>query len=122
MSESRYIVTGMDSAADGMERLRNWNECILLAYPAGDSTVSDLREQWQADLDACEREDGFDYEAAREAIATYCGECAGDLERELSAVALYESGCNASGLPADEWDDSESFAFRLYVTDTSATR
>ena len=122
MSESRYAITGMDSAADGMERLRNWNEFILLAYPAGDSTVSDLREQWQADLDSCFREDGFDYEAAREAIAAYCVECAGDLERELSAVALYESGCNASGLPAGEWDDAESFAFRLYVTDTSATR
>lgn len=110
---ARYAINSMDCAAEGMERLRSQSEFILLAYPSAESTVADLREQWQADIDSCARSDSFDYSAARAAIADYCAERESYLQRELRAV------------PWDELDgdDMESaVAFRLYVEEESEPR
>lgn len=111
MTDARYTVTGFDAAVDGMERLRNQDEFILLAYPSADSTVADLRSQWESDLQVCDRPDGFDYDAARATIAEFCEERADYLRSEILSLSLY--------MPEEELEDCEGATFRLYVTDSS---
>jgi hypothetical protein len=97
-----YTVTTFDDSADGMERLRNQSEFILLAYPASDSTPDDVLQQFIDDIQSCDRFDGFDYDAARAAVNEW-----------------YDSDMLARVLQSTEWpDDDESEwwpTFRLYV-------
>lgn len=61
-------VTTFDVCVPGMERLRSQSEFILLAYLQPSTTGGNIREQWLDDLQVCERPDGFNYDAARQAI------------------------------------------------------
>ena len=63
-----YEVTSLEYCTPGMERLRNRDEFILIAYPSPRAGWPQLIAQWCDDLQTCEREDGFDYAAARAAI------------------------------------------------------
>ena len=72
VTATRYSVTGVDTSADGMERLRSQSEFILLTYPAAESTPSDLAAQWLADMDSTDMGDGFSYTAAEHAISDLC--------------------------------------------------
>lgn len=67
----RFSITTVDIAMPGMERLRGHDEFILTAYPSRGETGADVLAELVADLDACEREEGFDYDAAEAALRTY---------------------------------------------------
>ena len=117
---ARYSVSGMDSAAEGMERLRDQSEFILLAYPAPDSTPESLADEWAADLDSVARPDGFGFDLAESVVRAWAAANADYLKRELEQSALWQSGCNPSGLDCDDWDSPDAtVTFRLYVRDES---
>jgi hypothetical protein len=100
-----YTVTTFDDSAEGMERLRDQSEFILLAYPSKDSTPDDILQQFVDDIQTCDRFDGFDYDAAREAV-----------------IAWYDSDTVARVLGWIDWPESDDDigddfypVFRLYV-------
>ena len=107
---AKYTVTSFDNSVSGMERLRNQSEFILLAYPWEDSVPVDIRRQWVDDIQSCDRFDGFDYEAAREAVNEWYNESGEDIVAH--AIAYLNS-------QVESWDDvefsDESPVFRLYV-------
>jgi hypothetical protein len=114
-----YQVTTLDCAAEGMERLRDQSEFILLAYASGaDIAPDDILEQWLGDLQACERPDGFDYDAARLAIYQWAGTGGrGQIQGELNAASesAMRGDLNWNDESAAEFD---SVAFRLYVRES----
>ena len=63
-----YIVTTFDVCWDGMNRLRSQDEFILGASVAPSTRAKDIQDDWLWDMAACERSDGFDYDACRAAI------------------------------------------------------
>jgi hypothetical protein len=139
----RYEVTTFDDSADGMERLRNQDEFILLAYVGRGTTVAEVREQFLSDIQSCARPDDFDYDAARVAVETHLDGLAAYLEGYLEALPVNPKETVASALELLEavdfspypglfdaipWDRLEEIAnddedqgtvtFRLYVRDT----
>lgn len=66
-----YEITTFDVCVSGFERLRSQDEFILLASVDGETDSGDLLNEWLADIQSCDREDDFDYEAAREAVRAY---------------------------------------------------
>lgn len=134
MTGTRYTVSGLDCSADGMERLRDQSEFILLADPSpsdpDEATPAALCEQWIADLDSVMREDGFDYQQAESAIRTYCEEAteSGYLPAKLAERRAMLEEATRQAAEAGELDEngelSEEFfaelpAFRLYVRDNA---
>ena len=115
MTRTRYSVTGLDCSAEGMERLRDWNERILIAYPDGGSSPADLAEQWIRDMDSSDQGDGFDYEQAEHAIRQYCEEAteSGYLQHKLGEATEVVTGEDSDG------ETIESLPFRLYLRDNA---
>lgn len=64
----KYEPTTFDVCISGMERLRNQNEFMLLAYLVPSTNAKSIREQWLDDMNGCDRFDGFEYDACRIAI------------------------------------------------------
>lgn len=120
MTGTRYTVSGLDCSAEGMERLRDQSEFILLAYPDADATPESLAAEWIRDMESSDQGDGFDYDAAALAIRRYCEAAteSGYLPAKLTENASYIGGNNPTGLDLDE-SDFESAPFRLYVTDNA---
>lgn len=114
---ARYQVTSLDCSAEGMERLRSQSEFILLAYLGPDSSPEDIFRELRDDIQSCERPDGFDYDAAREAIQDW-GKHGGlslvqwEVRNARDAAARGDLNWNDGG--ADEFD---SVPVRLYVRD-----
>lgn len=77
-----YRVTTIDISAEGMERLRNRDEFILLASVDEDSTVESVKSDLLDDIDSCDRGDWFDGDKAECAI----NEVFDDQRRHLQAV------------------------------------
>lgn len=112
---TRYSVAHViDVSADGMERLRNWNESILLAYPAADATPDSLAEDWIRDMSSSDQGDGFSYDAAEHAIRAYVAEMA-----DYLAGLIKEHGASSADIASE---DFESAPFRLYLCDNVAER
>ena len=101
-----YIVNTFDDSAHGMERLRHQSEFILVAYPWEDSGLDDIRQQWLDDIQSCARPDGFEYDAARQAVLDWCDE---------NTVRLSNSLHYLQSELDDMSEYDESPAFRLYV-------
>ncbi len=92
-----YTVTTFDLCVQGFERLRRHSEFILCAYPHAGETPSDLESEWLADIQACMREDGFDYDAAEAAV------------KEFVAENLAYLGDHLNGIePTPEGDESDN--------------
>lgn len=106
-----YSVTSMDASAEGMERLRNQDEFILLAYVGKDSILEEIANDWHQDIESCDRFEGFDYSAAHAAVDEFVKENREALDRSIADIA--------HELPdedSDEFDpDMESPCLRLYV-------
>lgn len=114
---ARYTVSGMDCAAEGMERLRDQSEFILLAYVDNANAGSaDVWAQWLEDIDSCARPDGFDYLEARQAVRTWAADNESAILAELAGArdAAQRGDLNWNDASADEFD---SVTFRLYVRD-----
>jgi hypothetical protein len=118
MTGTRYSVTGLDCSAEGMERLRDQSEFILLAYPGADTTPDDLAADWIRDMDSSDQGEGFDYDAAEQAIRAYVIEAT---ESGYLGVSLAENAAYLRGETREESDDGEpeSAPFRLYVRDNA---
>jgi hypothetical protein len=114
MTGTRYSVSGVDDAAEGMERLRDQSEFILVAYASGGESPAEIGEQWLRDVDSCGREDGFDYDAAEHAIRQYISDAteSGYLD-SLIGRARDVAGSDESA------DEMESTPLRLYVRDNA---
>lgn len=97
--------TTIDVCQPGFERLRSQSEFILLAHPREGDSPSDLKAEWLADIQRCERPDGFDYDAAREAVETFCLDASGYLANVCSDAP-----------PADESEELTAF---LYIESES---
>lgn len=98
-----YRPNGIDDAAEGMERLRNQREFIILAYPGKESTPAEIAEQWRGDVRSRD---------------------AGELNADaLATVAVLYAFANASylanGLRGIDWREfdlyEESPTWRLYI-------
>lgn len=113
----RYHVTSLDCSAEGAERLRSQSEFILLAYAGADTSPEDIFAALREDVDSCDRPDGFDFEAARDAIQTW-GKNGGlslvQWELRSARDAAARGDINWNDESADECD---SVTFRLYVRD-----
>ncbi len=68
---STYEVTTFDVCQPGYERLRSTSEFILVGYIERRTSKRDLTNQFEADIQACERPVDFDYGAARKAVRSY---------------------------------------------------
>jgi hypothetical protein len=123
MTGTRYTVTGLDCSAEGMERLRDQSEFILIAYPAPDDTPESLCAEWLSDLDSVMREDGFDFEQAELAIRAYVADAteSGYLPHKLAENKAILEGFSTPAAHARRYvaEEDESPAFRLYVRDNA---
>ena len=63
-----YEVTTFDVCRPGFERLRNRDEFILVASVWYGMSKLVLLEQFNYDIQACERPDDFDYDAIRKLV------------------------------------------------------
>ena len=63
-----YEVTTFDVCMPGFERLRNRDEFILVASVWYGMSKDDLLEQFNSDIQACERPDDFDSDAIRKLV------------------------------------------------------
>lgn len=97
---SAYEVTTFDVCVQGFERLRSNDEFILLAAIDADTNSADLMEQWDGDLQSCDRPADFDYDAAREAMRAYY---------ESSIRPLFDRKSNPFSLEPRSVDDATSF-------------
>lgn len=111
-----YRVTSLDCAADGMERLRNQREAILVAYA---STAEETAESILAELCDDIGAAAFPEASSDSAIESAVREWAADgglarIEAELGEArsAAERGDLNWNDSAADEFD---SVAFRLYV-------
>ncbi len=133
----RYEIVTLDTSADGMERLRNQDEFILLAYGDSTSTPVGLIHDWKADVQSCDRGDGFDYAAIDAALDAISFDA---LTREIMGVGRSPKDAAEEALKALEEvnrdahdklrdviatleeiaadDENGSATFRLYVRDT----
>lgn len=66
-----YTVSSFDVCVPGFERLRNRNEFILTAPISAETMLPDLLESFEADIQCCDRFDGFDYDEARRVVRDY---------------------------------------------------
>lgn len=114
MTGTRYSVTGVDDSADGMERLRDQSEFILIAYASGGEELAEISEQWIRDIDSTDRGGGFDYDAAELAVRSYAEEAteSGYLD------ALIGRARDAAG-DDESAEEMESTTLRLYVRDNA---
>lgn len=123
MTGTRYAVTGVDDSADGMERLRNQDEFILLAYPNADSTPAELGEQWLADIDSAALAEDSDFAGIESAVRQYVAEAteSGYLAHKLAEAARIEAEAKLAAERGDfdAPDFEPGIAFRLYVRDNA---
>jgi hypothetical protein len=103
-----YEVSTFDVCAIGFERLRSYEEFILTASINADTKGEDIRDQWLDDIEACMRPDGFDYDAARQAVETYWHDVVRPLFDRNNPFNL-EKGCDGIGF--DEEKDCTAFLF-----------
>ena len=101
----RYEITSLDDSADGMERLRDQDEFILIASPSRGDTPADLGREFESDLQVCARDDDFDYDAARACISAYVQDNGGDLSRLLADAPLSLAQLEQRVDEAQEGDD-----------------
>ena len=108
----RYQVTTLDYCTPGFERLRSHDEFILNAYPAQGETGDDIRDELIDDLDSCMRPDGFDYEAAADAVrAHFDTDTSASLTADIASVTA----------EMEEDDDGEGWPMIFcYIRDTQA--
>ena len=104
----RYSVRTFDVCAQGFERLRARHEFILLAYPKRGASAAELAEEWKADIQACARPDGFDYEAARACVDAFA-------ERESAWIAAACADLDESSDDSDEC--GEPVTAYLFISD-----
>jgi len=106
-----YAVESVDDSADGMERLRNQDQFILLCYPRPDDKPADLLAALLADLDSCMRPDGFSHDSAGAAVRLW-------YHYEGGQARLASACAEALELPPPECEDmpdESCLTFRLYV-------
>jgi hypothetical protein len=99
-----YEITSFDVCAQGNERLRNQDEFLLVASVWHDMTKDMLREQFIDDIQACERPEGFDFEACRVAVNAAVDGI--DMTRALQYVE-----------PTAADDDGDGISAYLFVRD-----
>lgn len=124
MRGQRFSVSSVDDSAEGMERLRDQSEFILLAYPGEGAKPAELTEQWSADLDSVGRPDGFGFALAESVIRDYCeerGDYLAAILAERSSAMREErlAAINADDSGDDVPEESEWPPIRLYVSDES---
>ena len=66
-----YEVSTFDVCASGFERLRSYEEFILIASIDADTDAESLKKQWESDLQCCDRGADFDWDAAKKAIQDF---------------------------------------------------
>ncbi|MEQ6332985.1 hypothetical protein [Sphingobium sp. MK2] len=98
-----YQVTSIDLCAAGYERLRSHSEIILLAYPTLDETPWDVRDQWLDDMRQSDHGDAFDWNAAEEAVRSYCA----DNWQQINATIAMDA--------PESWTDDMEGAYYLYL-------
>ena len=109
---ARYEITTFDIACSGMERLRNRDEFLLVAYPSHGTKWRALRDAFIAELQACDMGEGFDYGAARRAVHSYCAKIRATMKgRNMRATF---------GDFAETGEDSEGAVALLYIRDNKA--
>lgn len=102
----RYEVTNHDYACPGMERLRNRDEFILIVYPTPDMSDDALMAEILDDVGSVVRDDGFDYDACRSALADYFDTVT------LSRIIAYST-------TPDEDDGDEGACLFVYVREVA---
>lgn len=96
-----HQVTSLEICADGMERLRNQSEWILLAYASGPADVESVLSEWRADF--MNAPESWGETAALAALDIWADNGGRDLiARELESVRW------------GEWE-GESIPCRLYI-------
>lgn len=108
---ARYHVTSLDCSAEGMERLRSQSEFIALAYAGADTSPEDILRELREDLDSCDRGDGFDFDAARDAIQQWAQ------NGGLSLITWELSQLIKAQARGELSLEDDAPAFRLYVRD-----
>ncbi len=102
---TRYTVNECDASADGMERLRNQDEFILISGATADShDPRAIFEGFLEDIQSCARPDEFDYDACEKALHDWFDESgASDIKDALRYIDWREI------------DEFEGVTVRLYV-------
>ena len=91
-----YEVTTFDVCMPGFERLRNRDEFILVASVWYGMSKDDLLEQFNSDIQACERPDDFDYDAVRKLVTeTVANARTVDVLLHYIDIEQEMEGCNA---------------------------
>ena len=103
-----YSLSSYDVCTQGLERLRSYNEFMLVTPVSATMTPTEIGEALNDDLQCCMREDHFDYDAARAVIAEFVARL---------------SPANPFNLdePEDDMEDGEPCYLFLYIRDDDET-
>ena len=113
----RYTVTSFDVCQPGFERLRSNSEFLLVGHVEHNTSREDLRSQFMSDIQACERPDSFDYDAARKVVTDYLASV--DMVRALMYVEAPVTE-DEDGEPVESDEDEESgCSAYLYIRDNA---
>lgn len=102
---NRYQVTSLEICAQGMERLRNRDEFILVSYAWRGATAPELARDWEGDLRAVDRGDSFDWDSAYACLQMFA---------HSNADSIAE---RCADLPETEGDEDSGIVALLYVRD-----
>ena len=105
-----YEVTTFDVCASGFERLRSYEEFVLLASIDAETDSDDLLDQWLRDIESCMRDDNFDYAAAKQAVQSYYDSTVRPLFYRRSNPFNLEPGREDIGIT-----EEEGYTAYLYV-------
>lgn len=108
-----YRINSADCCVDGFERLRSQSEFILLAYPDREATADSILAELVADLDSCDRPDGFGYEAAERALRGW---------HASGGAEWIEAHLRGLEWPSEEQEEGAGLAIRLYLEERPAWR
>lgn len=88
----RYTVTTFDVCVQGFERLRSESEFLLVATIGPRAGWRTLRNEWLADMQSCERPEGFDYDAARACVQAYASALRRSIDGKPNPFGLESGG------------------------------
>jgi hypothetical protein len=103
---TEYKINTLDICAQGFERLRTPEEFILTAYVSNSSTKQEIISELHQDINACMREDEFDYDTAKSAVSAYLTGNWEGIEAQLKGLDDKDE---------DELDIEEGCILFLYV-------
>lgn len=103
----RYTVTTFDVCMAGNERLRNRSEFLLVGYVNPDITKTELTEQFMADIQACERPDGFDYDACRATVMAFMA----DVDMKHALLYVEPAPLGEDGEPPEDYEPCSAYLF-----------